>query len=91
MSDEKKDMLQKQQECRDFFTEQSKQYLPRHKKLVKDAQYFKGKVAGFEWKFVDSLTEQVEEGKPLTYRQYNALRKIVYKLQWDFIESKEVA
>jgi len=91
MSDERKDMLQKQQECKDFFMQQAMKYLPKHKKMIEQAQYYKKKVKGFEWDFVDSLIERVEEGKPLSYRQSQALRKILYKLHWDMVDQEEAS
>ena len=57
-------------------------YFEAHKRWISKAISFKGKVSDFKWDFVDSLSDQIDNGIPLTGRQFKSLKRVAIKLSY---------
>ena len=57
-------------------------YFDTHKRWISQANSFKGKVSDFKWDFVDSLSDQIDKGIPLTGRQFKSLKRVAIKLSY---------
>jgi len=57
-------------------------YFEAHKQWISKAISYKGKVSDFKWDFVDSLSDQIQKGIPLTGRQFRSLKRVTIKLSY---------
>ena len=57
-------------------------YFEAHKRWISKAFSYKGKVSEFKWDFVDSLSDQIQKGIPLTGRQFKSLKRVAIKLSY---------
>lgn len=64
-----------------MMNEKGMKYLEVHKKWIAQAKELGPQVADFKPDFVKSLELQVEEGNPLTARQFVSLKKTVFFLK----------
>ena len=56
-------------------------YLKAHKKWLSEAKSHKGhEPADFKWDFINSLSDQIEKGVPLTGRQFKSLKRVCFFL-----------
>lgn len=57
-------------------------YFEVQKYMIEKANGFKGVelTESFDWKFVDSLTNQFQERQSLSAKQFTSLKKVVYRL-----------
>ena len=62
--------------------ERGQKYFDAHKRWISKAISFKGQVNDFKWDFVDSLSDQIDKGIPLTGRQFKSLKRVAIKLSY---------
>ena len=62
--------------------EYGQKYFDAHKRWISKAISFKGQVNDFKWDFVDSLSDQIDNGIPLTDRQFKSLKRVAIKLSY---------
>ena len=62
--------------------DRGQKYFEAHKRWISKAISFKGQVDEFKWDFVDSLSDQIQKGIPLTGRQFKSLKKVVSLLRY---------
>ena len=62
--------------------ESGQKYFDAHKRWISKAISFKGQVNDFKWDFVDSLSDQIDKGIPLTGRQFKSLKRVAIKLSY---------
>ena len=60
--------------------DRGQKYFEAHKRWISKANSFKSKGLDFKWDFVDSLSDQINNGIPLTGRQFKALKRVAIKL-----------
>ena len=62
--------------------DRGQKYFDAHKRWISKAISFKGQVNEFKWDFVDSLSDQIQSGIPLTGRQFKSLKRVAIKLSY---------
>ena len=62
--------------------DRGQKYFEAHKRWISKAISFKGQVNDFKWDFVDSLSDQIQSGIPLTGRQFKSLKRVAIKLSY---------
>ena len=62
--------------------DRGQKYFDAHKRWISKAISFKGQVNDFNWDFVDSLSDQIQSGIPLTGRQFKSLKRVAIKLSY---------
>jgi|TARA_R110000824_G_scaffold258916_1_gene447801 hypothetical protein len=62
--------------------DRGQKYFEAHKRWISKAISFKGQVDEFKWDFVDSLSDQIQKGIPLTGRQFKSLKRVAIKLSY---------
>ena len=62
--------------------DRGQKYFEAHKRWISKAISFKGQVTDFQWDFVDSLSDQIQKGIPLTGRQFKSLKRVAIKLSY---------
>ena len=62
--------------------DRGQKYFEAHKSWISKAFSYKGQVSEFKWDFVDSLSDQIDKGIPLTSRQFNSLKRVTIKLSY---------
>ena len=63
-----------------FSNDRGQKYFEAHKRWITKANAFKTKGLEFKWDFVDSLSDQIDKGIPLTGRQFKSLKRVAIKL-----------
>ena len=63
-----------------FSNDRGQKYFEAHKRWISKANSFKTKGLDFKWDFVDSLSDQIDKGIPLTGRQFKSLKRVAIKL-----------
>jgi len=62
--------------------DRGQKYFEAHKRWISKAFSYKGQVSEFKWDFVDSLSDQINKGIPLTGRQFKSLKRVAIKLSY---------
>ena len=57
-------------------------YFEAHKRWIIKAISYKTQVNDFKWDFIDSLSDQIQSGIPLTGRQFKSLKRVAIKLSY---------
>ena len=57
-------------------------YFEAHKRWIIKAISYKAQVNDFKWDFIDSLSDQIQSGIPLTGRQFKSLKRVATKLSY---------
>ena len=65
-----------------FSNDRGQKYFEAHKRWISKANSFKTKGLDFKWDFVDSLSDQIDKGIPLTGRQFKSLKRVAIKLSY---------
>ena len=62
--------------------DRGQKYFEAHKRWISKANSFKDQGLDFKWDFVDSLSDQIQKGIPLTGRQFKSLKRVAIKLSY---------
>ena len=62
--------------------DRGQKYFEAHKRWIIKAISYKAQVTDFKWDFVDSPSDQIQKGIPLTGRQFKSLKRVAIKLSY---------